>query len=172
MCPCTQGAGNGGQKLDLLATVAASPATYVGGGELFVDGRVGLFVNTSGASGYISPTAFRQALLTQMGYACVGFGVGKSVCSSGATLRADTGDCIDGSPVTIQGARSSSSAPTLPAGRITVRRQSGALLISCTRLPWLCVICGRRAVGLVLCSDQHHDAPVGRLRAAVLALLL
>ena len=90
-----QGAGNNGQPLDLLIGVSASATSYSLGGNI---------VNAAGAAGYVNPTRFQQALLTQLGYACVGAGISKSVCESGASLDPVTGDCTDGTPVTIQGA--------------------------------------------------------------------
>ena len=93
-------AGNGGQPLDLLVSVSADAVTYSASTQL---------VNASGRAGYINPTAFRQALLVENGYACLGVGVGSSVCASGASLDPDTGECIDGTVVTVQGASSASA---------------------------------------------------------------
>ena len=88
-------AGNGGQPLDLLVSVSEDAVTYSASTQL---------VNATGRAGYINPTTFRQALLVQGGYACLGVGVGASVCASGASLNPDTGECIDGTVVTVQGA--------------------------------------------------------------------
>ena len=93
----SQGVSNGGTQLDLLVTIPVLPTTYSASPEL---------VSVSGQAGYLNPAvAFRQALLTDLGYACLGTGVRPAVCGSGTNVfDLITGNCADGSGETDQGA--------------------------------------------------------------------
>ena len=93
----SQGVNNGDTKLDLLITMPASPTTYSADPQL---------VNVVGQGGYISPTStVLQALVTDLGYACIGSGVRPALCASGRQVFDPvTGNCADGTTETSQGA--------------------------------------------------------------------
>eukprot|EP00966_Prymnesium_polylepis_P118160 2731852-Prymnesium_polylepis.1 len=98
------GAGNGGQRADLLVTVPQTPASY--GADVL-------------AVAYTSPTAsfgVSQGLLTSLGFACLGARVDATSCASGtfATVPS-TGECADGS-LTIMKAAEFSFDFVLPGG--------------------------------------------------------
>eukprot|EP00966_Prymnesium_polylepis_P289657 6690804-Prymnesium_polylepis.1 len=101
------GAGNGGQKVDLLVTVPQPPTTY--GAEV--------------AIAYTAPTAsfgIAQALLTPLGYSCLGARIAATTCASGthATVPA-TGECADGS-LTIMKAAEFSFGFVLPGSTTAI----------------------------------------------------
>ena len=138
-----QGVNNNGTKLDLLITMPASPTTYSADPQ---------HVNVSGQDGYVSPTSSTvQALVTDLGYACLGAGVKPAMCASGDNVFDPvTGDCADGSIETSQGA----SAPVLrplPATRTA---------------PW----CAARALPIRMLSSARPARMSGALRTGQNAL--
>eukprot|EP00966_Prymnesium_polylepis_P332002 7387541-Prymnesium_polylepis.1 len=78
-------------------------------------------VNVSGQEGYISPSpssGFLQALVTDLGFACIGSGVRPALCASGTQVFDPvTGNCADGSIEMSQGA--SAPVPCAPSPRST-----------------------------------------------------
>ena len=84
------GSTSDGQAVDLLVAPTATAAAY---GDLVI-------------VEYNSPTsnAASQAVFTTTGYACIGFGVRASVCTSGASLVATTARCADGTEASMRAA--------------------------------------------------------------------
>ena len=78
---------DGGRAFDLLVTVSVEPAYY----------------SDVVAVGYQTPLSnfATQALLTPLGFACLGFGIQPSTCVSGAAVDAATATCSDGSALTL-----------------------------------------------------------------------
>ena len=76
-----------GALFDLLVTVSTEHSLY--------DETVAIEYYFSGGT---------QGLLTENGYACLGFGVRPSVCYTGSALGPDSAECLDGSPTTKQAA--------------------------------------------------------------------
>jgi hypothetical protein len=79
-----------GQPFDLLVTVSETPSTY----SEYLD--VAYWTP-------MSPTT-SQALFTSSGFVCLGFGLRRSYCYSGAELDPATASCADGTPTTMRAA--------------------------------------------------------------------
>jgi hypothetical protein len=115
---CSKGVNNGGQKLDLLVTIPTTPS--ISGPNVSVS--------------YSTPTVsyVSQALLTTLGYACLGASAGRSTCASGSTdVDPTTAECSDGSQTIMHGppnARTRTRArQTQPATRAATELPSTAL---------------------------------------------